>query len=118
MNFITKLLFSGLKKAINKMIKIQKEEYGYIIRQGKSIYVCINDRKTKTEEWKDITEEFGSGPIFDEIYNIIEEAIEKNQIPIKYKCTKCQETLVDDMSEFISFGGLGNWCQECVDKSV
>lgn len=118
MNFITKILSWCLRKSIDSLLKTQAKQHGYIIRQGKSVYVYLHDAKTKTKQWKDITEEFGSGPIADEMYSILEEAIEKNQTPVKYRCTKCQTTLVDSTDELISFGGLGNWCQECVDKSA
>lgn len=118
MNFITKILLWCLRKSIDATLKTQVEQYGYIIRQGKGVYVYMYDAKTKTKQWKDMTEEFGSGPIADEFYNILEEAIERTQIPVKYRCTKCQTTLVDSTDELISFGGLGSWCQECVDKSA
>ena len=118
MNFITKILLWGLRKAMDSMLKLQAKEHGYIIRQGKSVYVYLNDAKTKSKIWKDITQEFGTGPIADEFYNILEESIERTQISVKYRCTKCQTTLVDNTDELISFGGLGNWCQECVEKSA
>ena len=116
MNFITKILFRITKKLLHSMLKSQKKKPGYIVRQSKGVYLYLHDAETKANKWTDITEKLGSGPVADEIYSMLEEAIINTKVPVKYRCTKCQTTLVDNESELISFGGLGNWCHSCIDE--
>ena len=114
MNILVRPLFWVFKKISESLFREQAKAHGYIVRNNKSIYVLIN--KNNQEQWEDITKELGSSPIFDEVYEILEKAIVDTKVPVKYICTKCKTTLVDSEDELISYGGLGNWCQECVDS--
>lgn len=114
MKFIANFLMKLLRKSFNILFKTANNKTGYVIRctSSKSIYV------KKDNEWADILDLIDCpGPLFDEIYTIIEEAIEKTGVPVKYRCSKCKETLVDDINELTPFGGLGHWCKDCIDKS-
>lgn len=112
-----KFLFWLFKKTTTLIFKSHKKDPGYIIRMGNGVYLQTKDKKTKEIYWEDIIEELGANPIADEMKSIIEESIIESGIAVKYRCTKCQETLVDDLNELTSYGGLGNWCEHCIAKA-
>lgn len=117
--FIQDICFKLMDKCYCRMFKqINKsEKCNYIIREGSSIYITVFNKKDNTTKLRDITEEIGSGPLADEFLDLIEKNIVKTGVKIKYRCTKCKTTLVDNEEELEAYGGLGCWCKNCIEAS-
>ena len=98
------LTFKGIMK---------QDKYNYLIREASAIYIV----KEKDDEidYEDITDEIGTGPVAEMLLELIEKNIVKTGIKVKYRCTRCKETLVDSKDELTPYGGLGYWCQSCIE---